>query len=150
GHLAPGKLAGYGQREGDSRVDVTARDVPYRVDRADDDQHERERDHPELGHREGDLGAGRDHACGRGRPGAHEHEERGAERLGEKLLRSGGWSCHAVALGLRPGRLTSSGEMGNLLETCSTSSNGVSRNLNPAPPPRQGGGASFWREQKRA
>src|SRR5204863_8497530 len=38
-----------------------------------------------------------------------------------------------------PGRLTSSGEMGILLETCSTSSNDVSRNVRRPGRPRQEG-----------
>src|SRR6266568_2347523 len=65
-------------------------------------------DHPED--HEDHLGPGRDHPGGGGRAGAHEHEERGPERLGEELLRSGGWSCHAVRPRPRPGRLTSFGE----------------------------------------
>ena len=129
GHLAPGELARDGQRQRDRRVDVAARDVPDRVHRADDDQHERERDHPELGHREGDLGAGRDHAGRGGRAGAHEHEERGAESLGEKLLGSGGWSCHAVRPRPRAGASHLPWRDGILLETRSTSSNDVSRNV---------------------
>src|SRR5205809_2766749 len=50
-----------------------------------------------------------------------------------------GGAAMRFALGLRPGRLTSFGEMGNLLETYSTSSNAVSRNVRRPGRPRQEG-----------
>src|ERR1700756_1122696 len=119
----------------DRGIDVTAGDVPDRVDRADDDEHERERDHPELRHGKRDLGAGRDHAGRGGRACAHEHEERGAQKLGCEFLGGGRWCCHVVGPRPpeRPGLLTSLRRDGILLETRSTSSNGVSRNVKPGP-----------------
>ena len=84
GHIAPGHLAGGGQRDRDGRVDLASGDVADRVDHADDHEHERERDHAELRHRERRVAA--DDQRRRDRTDADEDEHRGAERLGEPAL----------------------------------------------------------------
>src|SRR5207245_11106729 len=86
GDFPPREALGHRESEGDSRVDVAARDLADRVDEGGDDEAEGEADRQEvrLGDRRHRLAGERE---GRyDRPGTDQDQRRRAEHLGERPL----------------------------------------------------------------
>ena len=121
-HIPPRKLPGDGEADGDRGIDVVATDVPERIDGGDDDRSERQRDHPEIGHREGRVAV--DDERGGDRADADEDQEGGPDDLGGELL-GGGWFVHGTLLSLSHGRPASPTRCRVVLEHHSIMSNDV-------------------------
>ena len=97
--LRPRELAGDGEPERDSRVDVVAADVPEGVDGGHDDRAERQGDHPEVGHRERRVAV--DDQSGGHSPTPMNTRNAVPMASAPKPLEQGGLVEHAVPLPLR-------------------------------------------------
>src|SRR3954447_1271079 len=87
--LAPREALRGRQREGDGRVDVAARDLAEGVHERGDDEAERERDAEQVRACDGRLAVAGEHEGRHDRAGSNEHQQRGAQGLGERTLAEG-------------------------------------------------------------
>ena len=84
--LAPGEALGGRERERDGRVDVAARHLAERVHERGDDEAERERDAEQVRACDGRRAVAGEDQRRHDRAGSDEHQQRGAEGLGQRSL----------------------------------------------------------------
>src|SRR5215211_2759895 len=86
GQLAPREALGGRERERDRRVDVAARHLAERIHERGDDEAERERDAEQVRACDGRRAVAGEHEGRHDGAGSDEHQQRGAEGLGQQAL----------------------------------------------------------------